>query len=151
MIDLYGLPDDFPGVAAARSQADPYRRVELLEKSLNEDIEDPRFLPYVQLHEFEAILLAKPQVFDTYYDKFLREIEKLVDLAKSVDSPERINDGENTAPSKRIAALIPDYARAKPTAGPILAAAIGLPAIREKCPHFDAWLRRLEDLGKNPP
>jgi hypothetical protein len=149
MIDLYRLPNDFPGTAAAQSQLDPYRRVESLEKSLGEDIADSRFLPYIQLHEFEAILLAKPQVFDIYYDNFVREIEQLIKLAATVDSPERINDGETTAPSKRIAALIPDYSRAKPTAGPIIAAKIGLRAIREKCPHFDAWLRRLEILGEN--
>jgi hypothetical protein len=150
MLDLYHLPSNFPGYVDRKKESDPYRRVALLEKKLAEAVQDPRFVPYLQLYEFEALLLANPQAFDIYYDKYPREIEKLVDLVTDFNSPEQINDGENTAPSKRIASLIPDYSRAKPTAGPIIAAKIGLPAIREKCPHFDAWLRRLESLGQNP-
>jgi hypothetical protein len=150
MIDLYALPGDFPGTDALRGEPDPYRRVEGMECVLAKDVDDPRFLPYIQLFEFEAILLADSGKIATYYDGRVREIEELKCLAATVRSPELINDGQDTAPSKRIAALIPAYAGEKPTAGPIIAADIGLPTIRAKCPHFDAWLVRLEQLGQEP-
>ena len=106
--------------------------------------------PYIQLHEFEATLLAQPDAILTYYGEYGREVARLTELALSVKSPELIDDGEDTAPSKRIISLIPAYGKAKPTAGPTIAAAIGLPTIRAKCPHFDAWLRQLEKLGQKP-
>jgi hypothetical protein len=150
MIDLYGLPNDFPKSDASKSEQDPYRRVEAMERALATDIGNPRFLPYLQLHEFEAILFADASKIADYYDRHVREVEQLRLMAAGVGSPELIDDGQQTAPSKRIASLIPAYAHEKPTAGPLIAAAIGLSAIRSKCPHFDAWLRKLETLGQNP-
>ncbi len=146
MIDLYALPNDFPGTDAFGREQAPYRRVEGLERALAKDVGDRRFLPYLQLHEFEAVLLADAGKIITYYDRYARAAEQLRQLTDSVSSPELIDDGQHTAPSKRIASLIPAYADEKPTAGPIIAAAIGLATIRAKCPHFDAWLRRLERL-----
>ena len=64
-----------------------------------------------------------------------------------IGSPELIDDGPQTAPSKRIAAEFPDYEDAKTRVGPQAAARIGLTQIRSQCPHFDAWLERLEKLG----
>jgi Domain of unknown function (DUF4276) len=150
MIDLYALPGDFPGRAECKMEQDPYCRVEKLEQALTADIGDPRFIPYIQLHEFEAVLLTDADKFAMYYARFEHQIEQLKVLAAGAPSPELIDDGEQTAPSKRIAALIPPYSVEKPTAGPIIAAAIGLATIREKCPHFDAWLGKLETLDQNP-
>jgi hypothetical protein len=148
MVDLYALPAEFPGTDMFQADPDPYRRVEGMEQVLAEDIGDPRFIPYIQLHEFEAVLLADPSKIAAYYDNRAREIVELLALAATVRSPELIDDGRQTAPSKRIASLIPAYAAEKPAAGPIIAAAIGLAAIRAKCPHFDAWLHKLESLGR---
>jgi hypothetical protein len=61
-----------------------------------------------------------------------------------VGSPEEINDGPETHPSKRLAGLFPTYR--KPLDGPQIAGRIGLPAIRAACKHFDAWLAKLEAL-----
>jgi hypothetical protein len=59
-------------------------------------------------------------------------------------NPKLINDGRETAPSKRILKEIPEYDKA--TAGPIIAEKRGLPALRAKCRHFHEWLSRLEKL-----
>jgi Domain of unknown function (DUF4276) len=59
-----------------------------------------------------------------------------------------IDDGRDSAPSKRIIAELPDYEDAKPAVGPQVAELIGLNVIRGKCPHFAAWLSRLEQLGR---
>ena len=66
--------------------------------------------------------------------------------AKGVDSPELIADGQRTSPSKRITAQFPEYEGLKTTVGPQAAERIGLEAIRSRCPHFAAWIRRLDHL-----
>ena len=59
MIDLYSLPKNFPEwEKAAERRHDPNARVTHLEEALASDIGDRRFIPYIQLHEFEALLFA---------------------------------------------------------------------------------------------
>ena len=147
MFDLYGLPKDFPSFSEAAKENDPYSRVAKLEEALAEDIGDTRFIPYIQLYEFEALLLAEPQAFACRFDRHEKQIESLTALCKQYESPELIDDGEQTAPSKRIGREIPEYLAAKPTAGPIIAAEIGLDTLRAKCPHFSEWLTKLEGLA----
>ena len=144
MFDVYGLPTNFPGYRDAKQRSDPYERVKMLEDALGEDISDRRFIPHFQLHEFEALLLSDPQKLDLQFDSSTG-IRQLVDMVASFDSPELINDGDNTAPSKRIIGEIPEYEKMKPSAAPIVAEKIGLPTLRLQCKHFDEWLCRLGD------
>jgi len=60
MFDLYALPDDFPLYKESKSIMNPYQKVDSLENALKEDINDLRFVPYIQLHEFETLVLANP-------------------------------------------------------------------------------------------
>ena len=147
MFDLYKLPKDFPGYSETRSEPDPLVRVAKLETAFAEDVNDSRFIPYIQLHEFEALLLAKPDEIARYFDCDPRRIKPLVAACETCESPELIDDNEQTAPSKRIGREIPEYLDAKATAGPIIAMEIGLETIRGKCPHFDQWLTKLEGLA----
>ena len=146
MFDLYGLPKSFPGYQAAKLISDPYKRVKVLEDALGKDISNPRFIPYFQLHEFEALLLSDPQKFSPQFYDYSGGIQRLVNMVSRYDSPERINDGNQTAPSKRIIAEIPRYEGSKVSAGPDIAREIGLPTLRLKCKHFGEWLGRLEAL-----
>ena len=147
MFDVYGLPTSFPGYRDAKQRSDPYERVKVLEDALGEDISDRRFIPHFQLHEFEALLLSDPQKLDSQFDRSTG-IRRLVDMVASFDSPELINDGNNTAPSKRIIGEIPEYEKMKPSAAPIVAEKIGLLTLRLKCKHFGEWLYKLETLNK---
>lgn len=147
MFDVYGLPTNFPGYKDANQKSDSYERVKILEDALREDISDRRFIPHFQLHEFEALLLSDPQKLDSQFDNSTG-IRRLVDMVASFDSPELINDGNNTAPSKRIIGEIPEYERMKVSAAPIVADKIGLPTLRLKCKHFGEWLCKLEALHK---
>ncbi|MBO0349555.1 DUF4276 family protein [Phormidium pseudopriestleyi FRX01] len=147
MIDLYAIHPDFPGLAEAElMRQDPFERVKFLEQKFAEDIGDPRFIPYIQLHEYEAYLFSEPTCFDYLSSGRTQEIETLQAIASQYKTPELINDGLQTAPSKRIIAQFPDYGRAKSTFGPQLAERIGLQSIREHCLHFDEWLFKLESL-----
>lgn len=146
MFDLYALPTNFPGYGEAEALRHlPYQRVESLEQALAKDISDPRFIPYIQLHEFEACLFADPDCFRHAYEKADRQIAALRSIADAQDNPELINGGAETAPSKRIIAQFPGFS--KRVDGPEIARRIGLDVIRSKCPHFDAWLKQLENLG----
>lgn len=144
MFDLYALPPDFPGAMQAKAQVDRYKRVETLEAAMKQDINDPRFIPYIQLHEFEALILADPQQLDWEYLEHDRPINNLRSMVNG-QNPELINDGPTTAPSKRILAEIPEYD--KVTAGVSVAGRIGLQTLRHKCRHFNEWLTGLEQLA----
>ena len=147
MIDLYALHRDFPGRGEADSlRNNPYARVASLEQSWSKETNDCRFIPFIQLHEFEAYLYTETAKFTEFFDKASRGIEELQRVADSASSPELIDDGQHTAPSKRIKAQFPTYKRLKATVGPQMAKFIGLQKIREACPHFKAWIRRLEQL-----
>ena len=126
MFDLYSLPEDFPCFQKALSASCPYERIRILEDALSRDVAYCRFIPYIQLHEFEALLLADPTMLATVrYQEHATAISRLAGLASQYGSPELINDGETTAPSKRIIAEIPKYR--KRVAGPDTARQIGLP------------------------
>lgn len=149
MIDLYAIQAGFPGLDESDAmRPNPMERVRFLEQRFAEDVDDPRFIPYLQLHEYEAYLFSEPRCFE-YLDSGRPEaIRALQEIASQYETPELIDDDNTTAPSKRIANQFPDYAKAKSTFGPQLAEAIGLSAIREQCPHFNQWLLRLEALGQ---
>lgn len=141
MIDYYGLPEDFPGLAN-RPAGDCYKRVEHVERAFAEDIGHRRFLPYLALHEFEALLFTDL----TRCSIFTHEAVAVLRAAReAVASPEEINDHRETAPSKRILAVMPAYR--KRLHGPQAVQEIGLPQLRAACRHFDHWLSQLEALA----
>ncbi len=147
LIDLYAIHPGFPKLDESEGfRHSPLQRVEFLERAFADDVGDSRFVPYIQLHEYEAYLFSDPTCFEYFYDR-KKEIATLQAIADSHHTPELIDDGPNSAPSKRIIAQIPDYELAKAVVGPQLAVLIGLDVIRAKCPHFNAWLSRLETLG----
>src|SRR5262249_46454703 len=90
---------------------DPIRRVEFLEQDFADDINDHRFIPYIQLHEYEAILFSEPSGFRYFYDHHEAQISALQAIAQAHTSPELIDAGLQTAPNKRIEAQFPDYAK----------------------------------------
>jgi len=151
MIDLYAIHAEFPGLAEAEKLRHlPEKRVQTLEQAFSNDIDDDRFVPYIQLHEYEAYLFSDPSWFGYFYDHHEKQIAALKAIADCYATPELIDDGQDSAPSKRIIAEIPDYNGAKSAVGPQVAELIGLDVIRGKCPHFAAWLAQLEKLGAGP-
>lgn len=148
MFDLYALPDDFPGYHDAARQSDPYRRIGVLEDALRSDLNDRRFIPYIQLHEFEALIFADVRQLDWEYlnhDAPIRRLENVVNVTKD-QNPELIDDKPETAPSKRIMREIPEYDKAN--AGVLVAEKIGLQIMKSKCSHFRVWVESLERLSK---
>lgn len=135
-------------MADSRGIRDPYERVLFLEKALAQDIEDPRLIPYIQLHEFEALILSEPARLLSEFPMRHDAVNALEGILREHGSnAELVNDGQETAPSKRIMRVIPEYEGSKASAGPLVASAIGLDGLRHRCRHFAHWLKQLENLG----
>jgi hypothetical protein len=145
MIDLYALPDDFPGLGGCEQVREPLRRVECPEAEFERDMAHRRFIPYIQIHEFEALLFAGPQKFEVAFPGAASKIGELLSVRDGFSSPEHIDDGFDTAPSKRIVRIFPGYK--KTVAGPEISAQIGMAALRRECRHFDGWVRRIEQAA----
>lgn len=145
MVDLYRLPDDFPGYDECRRKIDPFERVRCLEDKLRHDIEDYRFLPYIQLPEFEALLFAQVTAFEGGFPDLPNLVADLTAIRNGFESPEHINEHPDQSPSARILQLIPSYV--KPVSGLLIVQNVGLVTLRNECSHFGEWMTRLEQLA----
>jgi len=153
MIDLYGLGKGFPGtpLPGNLSNIDKVRRIEQAVKAnitteLPDLRADVRFLPYLQLHEYEGLLFSDPEAFASGIGQ-QHLTGRLQTIRSAFPTPEDINDDPNTAPSKRIVEAYHGYS--KPIDGLRAAKAVGLDKMRQECPHFRAWLEQLEALGES--
>jgi len=143
MFDLYALPSDFPGKNNAEflSLTRGKDKANYLEKQLEETINESNFIPYLMVHEFEALLFTQPERFGDWAEK---EVVETLSTVRHTSQPEDINDDPATTPSKRILSVMPNYQ--KSMHGPLIAMDIGLDAMRVHCPHFNNWLTQLEAL-----
>ena len=148
MVDYYGLPQTWPG-RKAEGGIMFAQKAKTVEDALLADIGQEmggafnadRFIPYVMMHEFEAMLFSDCERFGRGIG---REdlVPHLQAIRNDFASPEEIDDSPDTAPSKRIEHLMPNYQ--KPLMGNLAALEIGIDAICRECPHFGDWLERLE-------
>jgi len=143
MIDFYGLPTDFPGKATLPNGSG-YQKVLHLENEFQKDIASPKFLPYLSLHEFEAMIFVAPEHLLQVFPK-VNKNQELAEIIAKFNSPEEINDDPQTAPSKRLEKLFPKYQ--KTSDGPLIVIETGVDRIRSQCFHFNEWLTKLEKLG----
>lgn len=148
MFDLYALPDDFPSYADASTIYDPYVRVKALERSFAEVINDTRFIPYIQLHEFEALVFCGISYLPKLYPGCQKRCEQLTKDLQKAGNPELIDNSPETAPSKRIIKAIEGDRRThynynKPSTGKAITKEVGIDNLRAKCPHFNEWIEKL--------
>jgi uncharacterized protein DUF4276 len=156
LIDYYGIHahHEYPLWDKAERLADPNQKMDVIEKGMLAEIApgiSRRFLPYVQLHEFEGLLFSELAVYENSFeeDEF-DDYDYLVETIRRYPNPELINKGPDTAPSKRLGRIIKNYytenENLKVLYGSTLAHDIGLPKIRSKCPRFDSWITKLEKI-----
>lgn len=149
MFDYYALPDDFPGKSETASISDHLRCVEILERDFAAVFGNDRILPYIQQHEFEALLFTDITKLIGEYPEAAKDIVILQKETERYGSPEDINDRPETAPSKRIIKTLEHfYHYNKVKSGATVANAIGLPAIMARCCHFRGWVERIISLAE---
>jgi hypothetical protein len=149
--DFYGLPSDFPGKREAHALPGAREKARCILDALTEYFraelgDDPlrRFIPYVQMHEFEGLLFSDTSAFARGINQTALT-GPLQTIRSAFGSPEDINDNPVTAPSKRIVKLFPGYE--KPLHGSLAALEMQLDAIRRECPLFNEWIERIEGLA----
>lgn len=155
LVDYYGMPPSWPGRGDAPTMPVQKRGAHVetrlrasLERKLGE-----RFLPCVQLHEFESLLFVDP--------KATAETVAVAGGASSAASGagrlrkikddfcgdvEAIDDSPRTAPSKRIQSVFRGYN--KVAWGVQAAKDVGVETLRAGCAWLDRWLTRLQSIGE---
>jgi len=137
MFDYYAMPADTPGIDC--TNADLQERMRTIEAAVNADIGESNCMFHFNLHEFEALLFSNPEAFSLIAeDSTVQQIQQIRD---AFATPEHINNSPATAPSKRIEALIPNYAKVKN--GALLSDAIGIETMLAECPHFREWVQAI--------
>ena len=155
LVDYYALPQDghkaWPGRADASalpfSEKGAYISEAIL-TDLTRALEGnthtaSRVLPFILIHEFEALCFADCEAFAHAIGKPALATP-MATIREQFDSPEEINDHPETAPSKRILDLYAGYQ--KPLEGSIGLLGISLDTLRSECAHFANWLSRLEAI-----
>jgi hypothetical protein len=141
-IDFYRLRNDFPYYEESKKLGTVEQKVALIEQGCYEDIRDKRYLPYIQLHEFEGLLFSAPNGFNELFPDLPKANKKeLIETIQQFPNPELINDRPMFAPSKRLQRLIPEYQ--KPLYGNMIALENGFHTILARCPRFRNWIETL--------
>lgn len=153
-IDFYGLANiEFPFYQQVlEHSSDPYAQAARLESILSHTVGEPaRFIPYLQLHEFEALYFAD-------YERFLnidhnwsrKQKQKILEIIDKNPNPELINNGYATAPSKLLRSIL-HYHKVEHT--DLYQNAVRSQArfvidhMRYKCPHFNLWIKKILELA----
>lgn len=153
LIDFYGIHahHKYPNWEEATQQKDKNVGIDKIEKGMLDDLAPDlrgRFIPYIQLHEFEALLFSDIHVYnDCFEPNEFSDYNYLEETIAEYSNPEMINDGAETAPSKRLSKIIKG-SYYKVVYGALITEAIGLVKIRHKCTRFNTWMDKLETLQK---
>jgi hypothetical protein len=154
LIDFYGISPQFPGYEEASRMNQHRTKSDILIREMVKAIEAVvgpeamrRFIPYVQMYEFEALLFSESNAFASAigYPALANDFNA---IRSKFRSPEEINDSPITAPSKRIEDLFPEFE--KPLHGTFGTMEIGIEKIRAECPLFSGWLGQIENLAGRP-
>lgn len=153
MFDYFRIDPDWPG----RSEVDckiksgitltAGQKASIVETATQKALEqayptlnvENRFIPYIEMHEFEALLFSDTSILAKEAELDVSAVDRIL---TKYGEPEEIDDNPQQAPSKQIIAL--NSSHRKVTTGNAVAKTIGISTLRKKCPHFNEWLLKLE-------
>ena len=98
---LYALPE-FPNSQPIAGETG-IERTRKIQDNMSEKFNNPKFIPYIQVHEFEALIFVDLDLLETQFPD--GEAKGAADLLRADVgglNPEDIDDGVYTAPSKRL-------------------------------------------------
>ena len=143
-VDFFRIPE-VPYRERWASKGTHLEQVLEMEKCISDDISDRRFIPYIQLHEFEALLFSSNKGFEAYFTS--SEAIETQKIIEAYNNPEDINSSPGGAPSKRLQSIKADYN--KVIEGNLIALEIGINELLAKCPKFKSWITRLIEATKD--
>ena len=138
-VDFFRIPQNMPSYDYAMQSGTNLQKVEMLQQAMEDSIADRRFIPYIQLHEFEALLFSNNKGFEYLWDEYMAT--KTKHIVEAFENPEDINSAPETAPSKRLLAINQKYD--KVLEGNMIALEVGINEMLNKCPRFAIWVNRL--------
>ena len=101
----------------------------------------PNLLPYIQLHEFEALVFSSLHSITSLFDDDEADFAEIERIVNAHSNPEDINDNPKTAPSKRLLKLIKGYH--KVVDGIMIIEETGIETVLKKCTLFNIWVETL--------
>lgn len=108
---------------------------------------DKILIPYVQMHEFEALLFSDINTISESMNANDNQMDELAKIIKEYNNePEKIDNSIETAPSKRLEKIFIDYK--KTVDGILISKNIGIDKIKENCKKFNTWLIKIEEKVK---
>jgi len=155
-VDYYGIKSDWPGVKdTIHKKYAPVQISDMINAATKEVIvqsfdanrADIRFIPFLAVHEFESLLFSDSETLAALLNIKQTIIDKIID--EYGGNPESINNSPQTAPSKRLASLVPSGKFDKIRMGINVAEAIGIDKMRSRCHNFNSWLIALESTAIN--
>ncbi len=150
-VDYYGVKE-WPGLEEVRglSEPTPADIARIMNDAAVEDIQEKlknvqvnrRYIPFTAVHEFEALLFSDAEILSS---ELGIDIALIRSALHECGSPEQVNTHPDTSPSNRLMAWTNGH-YSKAQRGIVIAGKIGVDKMRQECPNFDAWLKRLESL-----
>jgi len=138
-VDYFRIPTSIPDYLTCQSKSNVDERVTCLERAIATDINFPNFLPYIQKHEFEALLFSSSVGFENLYDGDI--ISETTSVIAEYQNPEDINSRPEFSPSKRLISIM--GSKEKVFEGNMIALEVGINTMLEKCPRFNNWVEKL--------
>jgi hypothetical protein len=150
LIDYYGIKGDWPELEASRLKPTHQQKAQTFTENLRDRVlgqfkelrPEIRFIPYIAMHEFEALLFSSPQILAKHLHVNAKLVESII---SECGEPENINNSPQTAPSKRLDKISVKFK--KTTTGISIAKEIGVDGMRKACPLFGQWVHSLESLS----
>ena len=149
LVDYFGIKGDWPGYEKSKSERRHTSKARVMNEATRQKVNElfsgqdarRRFIPYVSMFEFEALLFSDADILARQLNVRPKEVERIL---SEYDEPEKINDNPQTAPSKQLESLSDRFK--KTVTGISIAREIGIDNMRESCPLFNEWVTRLEKL-----
>lgn len=104
------------------------------------------FIPYIQKHEFEALLFSDPFAFSIEDDAIRQDVEKVL---HHISDPEEINTSEKGHPAQRLIDIYASHNKRfqKGADAVDIAEVTGIETILARCPNFRHWIETLTNLS----
>ena len=135
LIDYFKLPTNFPNYTNDSS------KIEFIEEGMLRDFNNnPDYIPYIQRHEFEALMFSDVECFRIVLEE--EELQKISDIIQAFPNPEDINSSSQNAPSKRLKKV---FGYEKVADSELIFEMMGIEVIMKKCPRFNMWLEKIID------
>lgn len=154
LIDHYGINSErkMPGYTSI-SSSNITERIAQMEEVFNQEVQQIKpyrfFIPYIQQHEMETLLLANPVEGFSLEDEKIKD--KVIELCNQFESIEEINCTPEGAPSKRLANIYKEESKKYDKvidAVDIIELSGGIPVILSKCSRFTKWIAKIEKMLK---